>query len=411
MSNPAQQRSTATVQFEPPRGPGPALLPGIEGFYVLTSAGGLGRYQSDGRFIEDPSLTDELRNETAALWRRYRGGDPDSIAIGLVTRKTPDKPWDSASLVFSELALQEIYRTNDDAGAPLTAFQKRNKTKSLFQGMDLVLDTRKASRPEYPRFCPVLVTPECDRDLLSRRYGVPDLDTVNALEVLDLTPFLGPGEQRHPALSRMVVEMTRSTIAPELRTAPDLTVVDNTGPAQPVGETAAWSVVEPVRYCDPWDDEPDNRIASFTDGDPVPYWLLAWFAPFNELNDLQRQFVARGHTVTKRPAGATLLERGSRDDVTIYLVEGTLDLEAFDGRRMSIVGGTRRAHLPVSQLRPHAYTVKAATEVSVILVSQDMVREVNRITSTYKSCPGIEVSEGEPEPGGGIAADRGPGLS
>ncbi|MGA8259267.1 MAG: hypothetical protein WB783_03555, partial [Arenicellales bacterium] len=78
---------------------------------------------------------------------------------------------------------------------------------------------------------------------------------------------------------------------------------------------------------------------------------------------------------------------------TIYLIEGTLELEAFDGRKMSIVGGTRRAHLPISQLRPHAYTVRAATEVSVILMSQDMVREITRITTTYRSRSGIEVHE------------------
>lgn len=159
--------------------------------------------------------------------------------------------------------------------------------------------------------------------------------------------------------------------------------------------TASRPGVEPSPCRDPSEDETDNRVASFNDGDPVPYWLLAGFSPFNELNDLQRQFLARGHTVTKKRAGTRLLERGSRDDTTVYLVDGTLDLEAFDGRRMRIVGGTRRAHLPVSQLRPHAYTVTAATDVSIIVVSQDMVREITRIITTYNARPGIEVSEGE----------------
>lgn len=391
MTDPARERNAATIQYEPPRGPGPALLPGIEGLYVLTAAGVLGRYRPDGRFVEEPSLTQGLRSETAALWRRYRSSDPESIAVGLVTRRTLDKQWQCASLSFSDMALREIYRTSDDHGAPLTSFQKRNRTKSVYRAMELILDTRKASRPEHPRFCPVLVVPECDRDVLSRRYGVDDLDTVNALEVLDLADLSGPDAARHPELSRMVIEMTQSTIAPELRSAPDLMVIDNADPAQDGG----WSETALPRYRDPWEDQPDGRLASFNDGDRVPYWLLGWFSPFNELNDLQRQFVARGHTVTKKRAGATLIERGSRDDISVYLIEGTLDLEAYDGRRMSIVGGTRRAHLPVSQLRPHAYTVRAATDVSVIVVSQDMVREVTRITTTYNSGPGIEVSEAE----------------
>jgi CRP-like cAMP-binding protein len=119
----------------------------------------------------------------------------------------------------------------------------------------------------------------------------------------------------------------------------------------------------------------------------VPYWLLARFSPFINLDDLQRQFVARGHTIRKKPAGVTLIELGSKEDITLYLIDGTLELEAFDGRTFKIVGGTYRAYLPVSQLRPHAYTVRAVTDVSVILVSQDMVREINRIATTYKSRP------------------------
>ncbi len=254
------------------------------------------------------------------------------------------------------MALREIYRTSDDPGSPLTAFQERNRTKSVYRAMELILDTHNASRPEHPRFCPVLVAPECGRDVLSRRYGVDDLDAVNALEVLDLALLPGTDQQRQAALDRMVLELTRTTITPELRSAPDLKIVDDAGAAPHGAGTASWSVVEPARFRDPWEDEPDNRLAGFNDGDPVPYWLLAWFSPFNELNDLQRQFVARGHTVTKRRAGARLLERGSRDDATLYLVDGTLDLEAFDGRRMS-----RRpppypsARVPASPARVHGH--------------------------------------------------------
>lgn len=394
MNQAAQARYTGARQYKPRTGPGPALLPGIEGFYVLTAAGTLGRYGTDGRFVEEPSLSERLGQEIAALLRRYRNRDLEEAALGLITRKTPDKPWQCATLVFSDAALRAVYRTSDEPGAPLTAFQKRSKTKSVYRGMELILDTRKASQPAHPRFCPVLVAPEHGGAELSRRYGVADIDTVNALEVLDLMAPLDADQQRHPALTQMVVEMTRSGIAPQLRSAPDLTVVENGAGVNESGTGGAgWTLSDPLRSDSPWEDEPEQWIASFNDGDPVPYWLLSRFTPFNELNDLQRQFVARGHTVTKKPAGTRLIERGSADDLTLYLIDGTLELEAFDGRKMSVVGGTRRAQLPISQLRPHAYTVKAVTGVSVIFVSQDMVREVTRITTTYRSRTGIEVSE------------------
>jgi hypothetical protein len=389
MNNAAPKQSQAAVNDNTHKGPGPTLLPGIEGFYVLTGNGQLGRYQSDGSFANEPSLTARLGAQIQTVLQRYRDGDAAAASIGLVIRRKPDRPWHCASLIFSDAALREIYHTGEDPDAPLTSFQERNRVKSVYRGMELILDTRKASRPDYPRYCPVLFAPEADNTVLARRFGVDDIDVVNALEVLDLTAAQAPGDPPHPALTRMVVEMSQSKIAPELRSAPDLTLVESPGSAP----ESQWN--EPSLFDSPWQDLPERRLASFSDGDPVTYWLLASFSPFNELNDVQRQFVARGHHVVKKPAGTTLIERGSTDDITFYLIEGTLELEAFDGRTMQIQGGTHRAHLPVSQLRPHAYTVRTLTPSTLFCVSQDMVRELNRISTTYRSRPDIEVSEGE----------------
>lgn len=386
-----EQHESTVVPFTPRSRPLPELLPGIEGFYVLTASGRLGRYRADGTFREEPELSRSLADKTAVVLRRYRSGKVDDLGLALVTPHTPDQPWKSASLVFGDATVREVFRTSNDPDAPLTSFQKRNKVKSVYQGMELVLDTKKPSQPQLPRFCPVLFVPEVPGETLRARYDVGALDTRKALEVLDLMAPFPPKEQQDPDLTAMVVEMSKARIAPEVRDAPDLMLVDNGDAANP--DSGEWSLPAEAADANPWDDLPEQRNNCFNDGDPVTYWLLSWFAPFNELNDLQRQFLARGHVVTERPAGSTLIERGSRDDVTIYLIEGTLELEAFDGKTISVVGGTRRAHLPISQLRPHAYTVRAATDVSVILVSQDMVREVTRITTTYRCRPGIEVTE------------------
>lgn len=141
--------------------------------------------------------------------------------------------------------------------------------------------------------------------------------------------------------------------------------------------------------------EPVEQGAAFGNDESVVYSTLAWFAPFDELNELFRQVIARGKSIVRKPAGTTLVERGSWDDVSIYLIDGVLDLEAFDQKKTSIVGGTHDAHHPISLLRPHAYTVKALTDVTVILLSQDIIRKAARITATYRNAPGIEVSEEE----------------
>lgn len=381
--------------------PGPGQLPGIEGFYLLTAQGELGRYESDGRFLEEAELTGKLAGKIRVLLQRYRAGKGDDVAVGLVTPKGPDRSWRSASLVFSDNALHKFYGTSNEPGGTLTTFQHRNKIKSIFQGMEVVLDVEDAG-PDlpYPRCCPVLFVPEAGSEVLCRRYGMDSVEPDRVLELLDLMSTLSVEDKRHPALSEMVTEMLRTRITPEIRSGPDLVLAADAGtPAGGPGSDPIWTA-DDLRQDDPWKGLPEDRNTGFEAGAPVPYWLLSRFAPFNELNDLQRRFIARGHRIRKKLAGEVLIKRGSKEDVCVYLVEGTLKLKAYDGRVMTIVGGTRRAHLPISQLRPHAYSVSAVTEVTVILVSQKMVRKVTRVTTTYKNRSGIEVTEESTLPDG-----------
>lgn len=371
--------------------PGPGQLPGIEGFYLLTAQGELGRYRSDGDFAIEAELTSALADKIDVLLRQYRAGNDKDLALALITHGSHDHPWRCASLIFSDNALHEFYRTGNDPEAELTAFQKRNKTKSIFQGMEVLLDAREPTEPPYPGCCPVLFVPEVDRNVLHRRYGIESAIAGRVLEVLNLMAPLPPEDRRHAYLSKMVTDMLQTRIAPEMRSGPELVLAAREG-NQPVQDHAAPGTGE-LPGDSPWGETHESREMSFNEGDPVTYWLLGLFSPFNELNDLQRQFIARGHTVTKVPAGTLLIERGSLEDRSVYLIEGVIELEAFDGKKIEIVGGTRRASLPISQLRPHAYTVRARTGVTVILVSQKMIREVTRITTTYKNRPGIEVSE------------------
>lgn len=405
--NSAQPHHTRILPFREQTGPGPETLPGIEGFYVLSARGRLGRYDDTGRFTEDPALTEALADRIDALLRRYRVGDVDGLLIGLVSPSTGEEPWRSATLTFADSALREVFKTGNDPRAPLTAFQGRNKVKSVYQGMELALDAHKTSQPRLPRFCPVLFAPDVDTGTLGRRYGVEVVNGGRVLEVLDLLGISASRGRQQPAISGMLAAMRRDGIAPERRRPSRLMLVEES-------ESSGCEQDAPSAgntLTGPWTDQPEDRDTCFNDGDPVTYWLLAWFSPFNELNDLQRQFVARGHTIVKKPAGATLIELGSRDDVSIYLIEGTLELKAFDGRSMTVVGGTRRAHLPISQLRPHAYTVTAATDVTLILFGQDMVRQITRFTTTYKSRPGIDVNEEPALPGNTVELAGASGVS
>lgn len=107
--------------------------------------------------------------------------------------------------------------------------------------------------------------------------------------------------------------------------------------------------------------------------------------PFNDLTGTQREIVAGYETVRKAKAGTCLIEQGSRDDICIYLVEGSLSLAGPDGATMVIKAGTRRSRLPISVLSPHVYDVTAMTDASFIALSQKLVRRITEITTTYTS--------------------------
>jgi len=192
--------------------------------------------------------------------------------------------------------------------------------------------------------------------------------------------------------------MHQALSGPKPRPAPEWMFVDDAAAARPDPGNEYSKLIEALERTAPDRGAAEARRAGPDRGDPYVYRALAWFAPFHALNDLLRQFIASEQPVTSEAAGTTLVERGSLDDISICLVEGTVEVEAYDGKKSIIAAGTRDAQFPISVLRPHAYTVRAVTDVTVIQLSQDIVRKVARITAAHKGRPGIEVSEGGSPP-------------
>jgi len=144
-------------------------------------------------------------------------------------------------------------------------------------------------------------------------------------------------------------------------------------------------------------DVPSDEVrVEYHDGDTVTPDLLARFSPFNRLEDSMRERIADELLISKMATGETLLEQGSLNDVSVYLVQGTLILRAADGRKVTVKDATRGARRPIGQLRPHVYTVTAGTDVAVILASQEMVRNVTQQISNIKRDMDIQVHERNP---------------
>lgn len=327
----------------------------LAGLYLLTERGALARIDADGEPVVDQALTRRLAFRLQAVLDQYRSGALDALSLGLIMDTELAEQRSTGAMIFSDRVLDA---RPGEVGRMVTACQ----------GINLLLNGSGGGGPSAPEFCPVLFVPEVDDEILRERYGVDSALSLHQLEVLDLFALSANNSHKSPELLSLVETMRRG------RGAAPVSARDNT-------ETAP----DPIaRYCAELMANPPHD-SCFDEGDAVTGWLLDWFSPFNELTDTQREIIAGYETLRKARSGSRLIERRSRDDLCIYLVEGSLLLEGADGGSMTVKAGTRRSRLPISVLTPHAYEVTALTEVSYIAFSQKLVRRVIEIATTYTS--------------------------
>lgn len=346
----------------------------LAGLYLLTGQGDLARFDSGGEIIMEPELTAALSFRLQAVLSQYRSGAVENLGLGLVADTDVEQDCATGTMIFGEGALDELFGAGHGPGLSLTVRERRHKTKTVSQGMELLLN--KQTHRQQTRFCPVLFVPEVDNNTLCERYGVDLVDSQGFLEVLDLSAPFASSTRYPDELLDMIRQMRRSQTEAASRSRADAREVFGAdAPASPI--TAMHELPPPTGGT--------GGETCYQDGDPVTGWLLEWFSPFNELTDTQRDIIAGYETIRKVKAGTTLVERGSTDDVCIYLVEGALVLEGSDGGAMQVAGGTRRSRLPMSVLTPHIYTITASTDVSIITFSQKLIRRITDITRTYSS--------------------------
>lgn len=356
----------------------------LHGFYMLADDGGLARLDVHGRPALEPDMNAALQEQIAALLRSYRHSPPDQYNLALVAGSNTQSDSNAATLIFSDWALNELFDAGRLPGMPLTLYEQRNKFKSVLQGMEILLNKKRTPAARFPYYCPVLVEPRTELDVLCERYNVELLEDAPLFEILDLSAPQCTTGSANDALMGMVRQMRSAQLhvpadAPSQSDAQDGVETR----AQSVSLPAAMVALGARSMCSaPLAPAPET---CFNSGDPVNGWLLEWFTPFNELTDTQRDIIAGYETIRKASAGTTLIERGSSCDSCIYLVEGTLALTGMDGSAMRVSGGTRRSRLPISLLSPHAFDVTAVTDVSVIQFNRQLIEKINEITRTYNS--------------------------
>lgn len=379
---------------------------GLSGCYFLTAKGQLGSFNTKGQLLLDKPLSDAFAEHAQTLVASYHEhSDQQDLRLGIVHPPDNEHDWHFETMVMEEAVLRELYPSGGQKNAELTSFQKRNKDKSLYRGIELLLDYRKEIEPDAVVYCPVLINRKtCIADypesLIGRETRGEDVHT----PVLEVINFLAP-----ISLSRRVTEDVKAlhqsiydgVVKKELRDDNDLMILQ--GVHNKIGHEGD---LDPDKiYHD--HDKRDEREVSVPDDershlsgrlshepgleDVTPKKTakqIRTFGKFAQPDDLRKfehfknltmeqlSEIAIHYPIVTVPSGTLLLNRGSEDDKNFYLLDGAIELMAEDGESKSIRSDSVKAENPIASLKPRKFDVTSVTETRFLWIDEPFIKDL-----------------------------------
>ncbi len=121
--------------------------------------------------------------------------------------------------------------------------------------------------------------------------------------------------------------------------------------------------------------------------------LLRKFIPLNQWSDNQLKSLARTIKIKHANTGKTIIKRGSKDELSYYLISGKVQLIAEDGKSAQVEANSPKAANPLSQLLPRKYEVTCLTPVKYLCVDNFLIYQANTERQFADQATGYEVSE------------------
>jgi hypothetical protein len=378
------------------------IYPGLAGFYVLTHDGQLGVYDRDGKFIVDVRLTQVFGSYNAQYLKSYLPNpDQENFRLAIVYHAQEKKPWNSETFFLEEPILRRLYPLSGPVKTELTMFQKRNREKSIFRGMETLLEYKDVATPGAPVFCPVLY----DRDTYMEEYlGVLDRKEIDGdrqtpvVEILNLLAMIPVGRRQTEEIMGLKQKLYEAAVNKTARKSADLSLIESIRSHSAAGPVANDVYTDADKRADrsvTLDtattrtnmgssssrlNEPylAKNIEKSLEGKPRPADPdnLKVFSKFRDLDMDKLAAIASRSLVYCVPAGIHLLERGTNDSWNLYLLDGRVEMTAADGATKCIDGGTDKAKNPVASLKPRMYSVDTVTRVVFLWVDDRVVEEV-----------------------------------
>lgn len=383
-------------------------FPGLIGFYVLTADGELGVFDQHGKFVVDAKLTKTFADYNRRFLMAYmQSPEKGNFRLAIVHRTQEKRPWGSETLLLEKNIVRRLYPMTGTTELDLTVFQKKNREKSIYRGMEIFLEYKDASTPDLPVYCPVLY--DRGRTLddyaanLDRPVTPADRETP-VVEILNMLAGIPMGKRYTPEIGILKEKIYQGIVKKGMRKSAEFTLIEDirrhAATTDDVGDVYADVDKRSERQVtlNSKTGNPDalgdnvllSNIGSALMGRPEPAepGTLKIFARFRELDHARLEALAGKCLIYKVPPGTRLLERGTNDRWNLYLIDGTVELVAADGMPKTIEGGTPTASNPISCLKPRMYTVSAVTRVAFLWIDDKIIDEVFKSTAESRRSGG-----------------------
>ena len=346
----------------------------LSGIHVLTPRGQLGYFDVQNKFVIDAGLSAMFADYNTRFIQTYmQSPDNADLRIALAYQPPTPRRWHSETLLLTRHMVHTLYPAFQTRRDEMTEFQKRNREMSIYRGLELLLAYRTDLAPNSSVYCPVLI----NRHTQLNRYQM-DVDVepgqpaeLPVFEVLNLVGLVPLRKRNTPEIHELHQRIYRRAIDKRQRRPVEIQLLES-------GRQGTWKTDSSIR------ESPANRPAgasvrndtgaSVRAGltgnrvEPVDTNQLRGFDRFRSIPFDRLERFGRSLETKSAPPGTVITRRGESDDWNYYLLQGVVQLEAEDGGKHIIEGGTPEAARALANLKPRRYQVTAVTTIKYLQI-------------------------------------------
>lgn len=367
------------------------------GLYVLAADGTLCAIGHENSLMPDASLSEGLAEDISALLRAYAANpETPGLRVAVLYEAPEARPWGQLTFSYEDLTLRDLYPVSQHSQDGLTTFQKNNRDKSLYRGMELLIEQRRDTAQNVPVYCPLLFDAGAtlaERTAALGRTPTAEEARLHAVDVLNLLAVSPHGYRESSGIHLLIEHLRACLIRKDARHDPQFSVVGEREAAKPV---AAPVVAPPSPTPVPGGRSPRETRVTLPDVDrrrlhqtervdSIERWCkqpeqtvnpsrLYQFWPFAGISEKHLIEIAARCPLYIAPSGTRLLDRGLNDAWNFFLLEGSLLLTPADGNIVHVEAGTDRATHAVAFLKPRKYQIDTRTSVTFFWVHDLLLR-------------------------------------